>query len=320
MNYKRINPDLYEILMRINPQPDMQQLEFQPEKFRTEQRVLVLNHLPKVTENVTIKNVFITHENNAQLRLRLYIPKKQKSDAVLLYFHGGGYVFGLPEQVEKQMLRIVSDTGFPIVSVDYRLAPEHPFPAALQDAYAALQWLNNEGVKMLSVDPKKVIVSGGSAGGNLAAALTQFSRDRNGPHICFQLLLYPVIHNKLNTASMLEFTDSPFWNTSFARICWTHFLGPDQLNESIKYADLLHANQLNNLPPAAIIVCELDPLRDEGIAYAQQLMQHQIPVSLISIPGATHIFDIFDYPLAERFYQYQIGLLQSVASRTVFYI
>ncbi|HEY0298871.1 MAG TPA: alpha/beta hydrolase, partial [Arachidicoccus sp.] len=272
MDTSRIDAELFNIISSLDLKLDVDVLKNNPEKIQQARAVMAKTTMPLPPENITVEDIYIPSTQGHQLRFRVYIPKERKSDAVMLYFHGGGYVFGLPEQVERIMFRMAQDIGYPIVSVDYRLSPQNPFPAALHDAYDALLWLSKDGCDILQVNPRKIVVHGASAGGHLAATLTQFSRDNNGPEIYFQFLLYPVIHNRLDTSSMLEFTDTPFWNRPYAQACWTHFLGEERLNEKLQYADLLYSGNLQHLPKGVVVACELDPLRDEAIDYAQRLL------------------------------------------------
>jgi acetyl esterase len=153
-----------------------------------------------------------------------------------------------------------------VVSVEYRLAPEDPFPAGLEDCYAALVWLH-ESAAELGVDGDRIAVVGRSAGGGLAAALALVTRDRHGPALCFQCLAIPELDDRLDTPSMQAFVDTPLWNRPLAEASWRHYLGDDRSDVS-PYAAPARATDLSGLPPAYVSTMEFDPLRDEGIAYA----------------------------------------------------
>ena len=174
-----------------------------------------------------------------------------------------------------------------VVSVEYRLAPEHPFPAGLEDCYAALVWTATE-AKKLGIDPERIAIAGQSAGGGLAAATALLARDRGGPKLCFQLLEIPELDDRLDTPSMLAFTDTPLWNRPNAVWSWRHYLGPDHRGEVSPYAAPARAENLAGLPPAYISTMEFDPLRDEGILYALRLLQAGVSVELHSYPGTFH--------------------------------
>ncbi|MFM7785842.1 MAG: alpha/beta hydrolase, partial [Gammaproteobacteria bacterium] len=168
-----------------------------------------------------------------------------------------------------------------------RLAPEHPYPAALHDCYAGLCWVMAHAAE-LGIDPARIAIAGQSAGGALAAAVTLFSRDHDGPRPCFQLLEIPVMDDRLDTPSMRAFTDTPLWNRPNAEWGWRHYLGPLFGGDVPAYAAPLRAADLSGLPPAYISTMEFDPLRDEGLLYGMRLLQAGVPVELHNFPGTFH--------------------------------
>ena len=175
-----------------------------------------------------------------------------------------------------------------IVSVGYRLAPEHPYPAGLHDCYAALVWLHDQAAD-LGVDPSRIGVGGGSAGGGLSAAVALLARDLGGPALCFQFLQIPELDDRLETPSMQQFTDTPLWNRPNAVWSWKHYLGDLHGTDDIPYtAAPSRCTDLSGLPPAYVTTAEFDPLRDEGILYALGLLQAGVPVELHSYPGTFH--------------------------------
>jgi acetyl esterase/lipase len=173
-----------------------------------------------------------------------------------------------------------------VINVDYRLAPEHPYPAGLEDCYAALSWVAGH-AEELGVDPTRIAVAGGSAGGGLSAGLALLARDRGGPALCFQYLGIPELDDRLETGSMWAFEDTPMWNRPSAVRSWEYYLGPDKADVPV-YAAPARATDLAGLPPAYISVCEYDPLRDEGINYAQALLAAGVSVELHLFPGTFH--------------------------------
>ena len=202
--------------------------------------------------------------------------------------HGGGFVIGSVETEHGGAAQMAISTGAVVVSVDYRLAPEHPYPAALHDCYAALTFLHDQ-ADALGVDPDRVAVAGTSAGGGLAAATALFARDRGGPALCFQLLHIPELDDRLETGSMQAFVDSPMWNRPLAVQSWQAYLGPRYGAADVPaYAAPARAADLSGLPPAYISTAEHDPLRDEGITYAQRLLQAGVSVELHQFPGTFH--------------------------------
>jgi acetyl esterase/lipase len=223
-----------------------------------------------------------------ELSVRVYEPIGGERDGrpAVLNIHGGGFVFGSVEFDHLSALGTCMATGAVVVSVEYRLAPEHPFPAGIEDCYAALVW-TAEQADTLGIDRERIAVSGQSAGGGLAAGLALMARDRGGPKICFQVLGIPELDHRLQTHSMIHFVDTPLWNRPNAVQSWRCYLGDDP-GEVSPYASPSIAEDLSGLPPAFVSVMEFDPLRDEGIEYALRMMQANVPVELHAYPGTFH--------------------------------
>jgi acetyl esterase/lipase len=176
-----------------------------------------------------------------------------------------------------------------VVSVDYRLAPETPFPGALEDVYAGLAWTAAHATD-LDIDPERIAIQGTSAGGGLCAALALLARDRGGPHIAFQFLSAPEPDDRLTTRSMTEFTDTPMWSRPRAVMSWDAYLGHALVgtdNVPI-YAAPARTSDLAGLPPAYVSVMHFDPLRDEGVAYALAMLAAGVSVELHLFPGTFH--------------------------------
>jgi acetyl esterase len=217
--------------------------------------------------------------------VRVFRPRAEGPLPAIVYLHGGGFVSGELDYFGVRCLRLADLVPAVVVAVDYRLAPEHPYPAALDDTYATLEWLAGAAGE-LGVDPDRIAAAGDSAGGNLATALALLTRDRGGPPLRFQFLDVPVTDDRLATPSMRAFTDTPMWNRPDAVLSWRYYLGGDGI--APPYAAPIRAADLSGLPPAFVAVCEFDPLRDEGIAYAQRLVQDGVPTELHLYPGAFH--------------------------------
>ena len=217
--------------------------------------------------------------------VRTYVPHSP-TGAGLLYLHGGGFVLGSIDSEHAGGVRLAQDVGAVVVSVEYRLAPEHPVPAGLEDCYAALRWFHDHS-RELGVDPARIGVSGQSAGGGLAAGLALLARDRGGPGLCFQYLGIPELDDRLTTTSMTSFVDTPLWNRPSAESSWRHYLGDDRSDVS-PYAAPARATDLSGLPPAYVSTMEFDPLRDEGILYALGLLAAGVSCELHSFPGTFH--------------------------------
>ena len=226
-------------------------------------------------------------EGDPEVGVRIYRPKA-KGPAVpgILMIHGGGFIVGSVEAEHVGAALTAINTGAVVVSVEYRLAPEHAFPAALHDCFAALTHLAG-GASELGVDTERIAVVGTSAGGGLSAATALMARDRGGPAICFQMLHIPELDDRLATPSMQAFVDSPVWNQPLAVASWRAYLGAD-VTEVSPYAAPARAEDLSGLPPAYISTAENDPLRDEGILYALRLLQAGVSVELHQFPGTFH--------------------------------
>ncbi len=222
------------------------------------------------------------------VRVRLYRPAAHAAGALpaLLWMHGGGFRVGAPETDETFCHRVAAEARCIVASVDYRLAPEHPFPAALDDCCAALDWLAG-GPAGLDVDSRRLAVGGASAGGGLAAGLALLARDRGGPTLSFQFLKYPCLDDRLETPSSAEITDPRLWNREQARRSWRDYLG--QAGGAVSpYAAPARATNLEGLPPAYIYAADLDLLRDENLEYARRLRDAGVSVELRVARGAFH--------------------------------
>jgi acetyl esterase/lipase len=222
----------------------------------------------------------------------------------MVHFHGGAFVAGDLDISAGICGRMADVAGIVVVDVDYRLAPEHRFPVGFEDCYSALLW-TAANADRLGIDPTRLAVGGESAGGALAAAIAIAARDRNGPRLAYQQLIYPVTDDTLTTASIRELHDAPLWNGASCGPMWEHYLGPrEQRGDVSPYAAPARAvateRGLAGLPPAYLLACEFDPLRDEGIAYAAALLAAGVSVELHVVPGTFHGFDGFPTQVSKR--------------------
>ena len=219
--------------------------------------------------------------------VRVYSPAGEGPFPLLVWFHGGGWVLGSVEESDP-VARGLSVAGECVVaSVEYRLAPEHPFPAGLEDCWAALRWCV-ENADELRVDPARVAIGGDSAGGNLAAACTVLARDAGGPQLCFQLLVYPVVDFDATTRSMVDNAEGYLLTVEVLQWFYDHYTHPDQRTDP--RAAPLRAEDLSGLPPALVITAEYDPLRDEGEAYGRRLIEAGVPTTISRYDGMIHAF------------------------------
>jgi acetyl esterase/lipase len=229
----------------------------------------------------------------SEVPVRVYRPVAAASTTVpgLIYLHGGGFFAGSLDTEHGGACALARELGIVVVSVDYRLAPEHPFPAGVEDSYAALVWVHANAAE-LGIDPARIGVVGGSAGGGIAAGLALLARDRDGPSLCFQYLGIPELDDRLDTWSMRNFTATPMWSRPSALKSWAWYLGtgedPATRTDVSPYASPARAADVTGLPPTYISVMEYDPLRDEGIAYATALLRSGVTVELHLFPGTFH--------------------------------
>jgi acetyl esterase len=230
-------------------------------------------------------------EGAPEVRVRRYRPADHDLPLpAVVYVHGGGFVVGSLELYDADCRRIAAEVGAVVVSVDYRLAPEHPFPAPLEDCYAALVWVAEHAAE-LGVDPDRIAIGGESAGGGLAAGVALLARDRGGPRLSLQFLGIPELDDRLETESMRSLgVDCPITTIANGEISWDSYLGvgvrgTDRVSP---YAAPARATDLTGLPPALVTAYEFDALRDEGIAHAQRLLSAGVPTELHVYPGAFH--------------------------------
>jgi len=218
-----------------------------------------------------------------QVRVIVYRPKAMTGTLPLIVsMHGGG--FALRADMFAAVDARNAMLGALVVSVDYRIVPEHPFPCGVEDCYAALRWA----AEQLDIDRERVVVCGTSAGGALAAALTLMARDRGGPNIACQVLTIPV-NDRCDTPSMRQYVEAPLFGARLAREMWDRYLSNDRHAMTVSpYAAPGRAEDLAGLPAAYIQVNGLDPLRDEGIAFAMRLMAAGVPVELYCAPNQHH--------------------------------
>jgi acetyl esterase len=223
-----------------------------------------------------------------KIPVRIYLPSGVGPFPAVVYYHGGGWLLGDLEDAEDYCRSICHRVKAVVVSVEYRLAPQHRFPAAPEDCYAALTWVHAN-ARTLGVDPARLAVAGLSAGGNLAAAVALMARDRGGPAITHQVLIVPVTNHQFDTASYHAFAEGYGLTRSTMIYFWHCYLARPE-DAGSPYASVLRAPDLQGLPPALVQTAEYDPLRDEGEAYAHRLHRAGIPVRLVRYLGMPHGF------------------------------
>ena len=236
--------------------------------------------------------------------IRIFQPTARSTSLpALLWIHGGGYVLGEMAGDDVFAKQLVRDIECVVVTVEYRLAPEHPFPAALDDCYAALTWLAGHAAE-LGVDPACIAIGGASAGGGLAAGLVLLARDRAEIPVAFQLLIYPMLDDRNIAPAGDARSDTLVWSRANNFHGWSAYLGHQPgTSDTSHYAAAARATDLAGLPPTYIMVGDLDLFLDEDITYAQRLMAAGVPTELHVYPGAYHAFDGFapDAAVSRRF-------------------
>ncbi|MFI7673472.1 alpha/beta hydrolase [Actinophytocola sp. NPDC049390] len=229
---------------------------------------------------MTVEDVMVPAD--PAVPVRIYRP--QEAHGAIVWLHGGGFVMGTVDTEHPWAARLADLSGAVVISVGYRLAPENPFPAAFDDAYAVLSWAVDHAAE-LGVDPERVAVGGHSAGGGLAAGVALKARDEQGPRICFQLLNQPGLDDRQESWSARNAIDTPWMNRDKVAAAWRHYLGGAP---ATPYAAPARAEDLSGLPPAYVGTAELCPNRDEDIEYAVRMLRAGVSVELHQWAGTFH--------------------------------
>lgn len=232
-------------------------------------------------------------EGAPEVPVRVYRPEKSTGVLpVLLWIHGGGYIMGDLEQDDNPTRQLTLNVNCLTVAVDYRLAPENPFPAPVEDCYAALKWLAKN-ARELGADVERIAIGGGSAGGGLAAGLALLARDRGEVDVMHQFLIYPMIDDRTTEPASEIVPDALFWTRQSNLVGWRCYLGCDPAGEDVScYAAASRAESLAGLPPAYIAVGDLDLFSEENVEYARQLIHAGVATELHVYPGGPHAFDM----------------------------
>lgn len=251
--------------------------------------------LPDLTKGINREEKYITRDDGSQLRICVYYPEEIKQDVPgLLWIHGGGYGLGCPEQDFSFIQSFVDASGCVVVAPDYTNSPTAPYPAALNDCYASLLWLKENG-QSYGMNDSKIFVGGNSAGGGLCAAVTLKARDTGDVAVAFQMPLYPMLDDRMITESSQN-NDAPIWNTKSNEIAWKLYLGEDyQTDDVSKYAAPARETDYTNLPPTLTYVGTIEPFTDETIQYVDNLKNAGVEVHFKTFDGCFHGFDLLSY-------------------------
>lgn len=273
--------------MAANPMPKL--WEIAPAQGREMYRMMASTLEPPSLPIGKIENLAMPGPAG-EIKLRAYTPIAGGGAALpcLVYFHGGGFVIGDLDTHDALCRTLANETGARVVAVDYRLAPEHKFPAAPEDCYAAVKWVEENAAK-LGIDPNRIAVAGDSAGGNLAAVACLMAKQKSGPRIVFQLLIYPTTQARANTDSIKAFAEGYFLEKKTMDWFFDQYL-----NAGVDVNDWrlspLAAPDLSGLPRAYVVTAGFDPLKDEGKAFADKLNRAGVACVYVDYPGMVHGF------------------------------
>lgn len=252
-------------------------------------------------------------DSKPDVMLRIYQPEDISEPVpALLWMHGGGLVIGNAKMEDAYLLKFVRDLGIVVISVDYRLAPDHPYPAAIHDCYTALKWVHSQAAR-LRIDPERIAIGGESAGGGLAASLAHLAHDRGEVTPAFQLLVYPMLDDRSALRTDLPYASLMIWTPEDNRFGWESYLQIPAGAEIVPpYAVPARRSDLTGLPPAWIGVGTLDLFYEEDVAYAERLDRSGVECELVVVDGAFHGFDIVGrtLPLARDFRDAQVAALR----------
>lgn len=243
---------------------------------------------PERPETLSVEDMTVSH-NSRTVGVRIYRPEGAAASRALIYMHGGGWTVGSVDTHDPICAGIANETPCTVISVNYSLSPEHPYPHALLDCEAVADWLF-ENAASLNIDPRMIAIGGDSAGGNLSTALCLKMRDERGKvPFCYQVLIYPALDTDIDRPSFLKNANAPFLDRPLMIWFLNHYLG-DQISNPDVYAMPMKAKSLSGLPPAFVSTAEFDPLLDEGAEYADRLRKAGIECTYREAKGLMHGF------------------------------
>ena len=309
----QIHPEMATVLEQFKDAPPMDFVNTPVPEIRK-----LMDHMAFPPGNLPmheVRELSIPGGDGQAMKLRLYRPSTAQSAPVMVYFHGGGWCIGTLDTHDNLCRHLARITGMNVVSVDYRLAPEHVFPAALDDAYAATRWVADHGAE-LNCDASQLMVAGDSAGGNLAIATCLRAKEDGWKGITQQLLFYPVCDSRMDAPSHGLYAQMPILTREAMAAMWRHY-HPSAPAHPL--ASIMQYPDVAGLPPAVLVTAELDILRDEGEDFAKRLQQVGVPVSTMRAEGMLHGFANFStlVPTVARLLEAACSRLRNHSGRTV---
>ena len=283
-----VDPQVQVLLDAMAAQADVKLHEMTPVEARAMFEAMRVAP-PELPELAAVTDGKVTSPEGHVVPIRTYLPVDVERPPVCVYFHGGGWVIGSIESHDAPCREIAARSGCAVVSVEYRLSPETPYPGPLDDCVAVTEWVAANGAE-LGVDGSRLVVAGDSAGGNLAAAVTLVARERGGPEIAGQVLVYPATDHGYGTQSSIDNAEGYFLTMDAMHWFTGHYLAGDLSKVSDPLASPLRATDHTGLPPALVITAEFDPLRDEGEAYGKKLQAAGVPTTIHRYDGQIHGF------------------------------
>lgn len=288
----RLDPQVQSLLEQMAAsRPPAAERPLPPEAAISAERAGCLQTIPLAGKPEQVYNVDDRQipSTTGTIPIRIYTPGAAQNLPILVYFHGGSFTAGGLDTHDTPLRAIANRADCIVVAVAYRLAPEHPFPAGIEDAYTATKWVADN-ARNFGGDPARIAVGGDSAGGAIATVVSMMARDRQIPSIMYQVLIYPSTDATMSSAAWQEFGDKGYvLTTQGMKENYDRYI-PQGSDRQQPYISPLKANNLSNLPPAFILTAEFDPLRDEGEAYAERLKQAGISVTVTQYPGMIHGF------------------------------
>ncbi|TCD10339.1 alpha/beta hydrolase [Pedobacter frigidisoli] len=291
MKYKfELAPELVPVLKAYTSQPAPPEGTPLQEVFRNNLKMMAEQVGVKSTDELTVENKYFTNSDGIETQLRVFTPLSIGSSLPCIFWmHGGGTMSGLPEQEDSTLYQMALAIGCVIVSVNYRLTPEHPYPAPINDCYEGLVYVS-ENASLFNINPDKIAVGGGSAGGLLSTSCALLARKNNKPKLVHQSLTYPMLDHRGITESSKEITNVGVWDRDMNLYGFSCYL-KDVKDNIPDLAIPILVDDLSNLPQTFVAVGTMDVLRDEAIEYAQKLAASGVITELHIYPGMTHVFD-----------------------------